>query len=183
MTFLPAPCTQHLTWSWLSTPAFMMLPTLGGPPYNFCCMKRFRWRLRAQSKIWHHGVDHRKSALCRIAFGAARNPFASKFMTPAEGKNLLRAGNLYLLGLQGMLKRFPKGGGVLDASHMEVMAMMTLQSVSTASAPAQQYILQERARSYVEFARALEARRPCVGQKLISEESPDLWKQFMAPLL
>lgn len=118
----------------------------------------------------------------KVAF-EFRNPFASHFVTPArEGKNVPRACNMHLLGWQGILKRFPKGGGVLDGSHMEVMAMCTMQAVSTAATPAQHYILQERARSYLHFAAALERRRPCVGQKLISEEMPEVWKQLMGPL-
>lgn len=119
----------------------------------------------------------------KIIFGESDsgNAFASRFVKPEiEGKNELRANNMHLLGLRGILKRFPKGGGVLDGSHMEVMAMSVANSLhSAAESPPSQadvVLLQERGKSYVQFAAALEKVRPCVGQQLISVEHPAMWQ-------
>lgn len=119
----------------------------------------------------------------KIVYGQSdsKNPFASQFLVPAaEGTNLLRSSNLYLLGLNGILKRFPKGGGILDGSHMETMALSVAMSIMNEGAPsptqqADLYILKERARSYVKFANALQQIRPCVGHTMVSEENPEAW--------
>ena len=127
----------------------------------------------------------------KIVYGQSdsKNPFASQFLVPAvEGTNLLRSSNLYLLGLNGIWKRFPKGGGILDGSHMETMALsvaMSIMNEEGTQSPTQQadlYILKERARSYVKFANALQKIRPCVGHTMVSEENPEAWRMVTAAI-